>query len=69
MEDALHSYSAQVARQAFADRADAAWGVIEPGASADFVVLQSDPRDAAAPGIADIPVVATFLRGTARYEA
>jgi len=69
IEDALHSYSAQVAWQAFADWADAAWGVIEPGASADFVVLSRDPREAEAADIPDIRVVATFLRGVARYES
>jgi predicted amidohydrolase YtcJ len=69
IDAALHSYSAQVARQAFADHADAPWGVIEPGASADLVILESDPRDAAPSDIPAIRVVATFLRGTARYES
>ena len=50
---------------------DAAWqchsdhevGSLEPGKFADFVILESDPRDVLAPDISKIKVLETWLAG------
>jgi predicted amidohydrolase YtcJ len=49
-----------VARQAFAD---ASWGTLREGASADLVWLSADPRTTPALQIPAIGVRATYLRG------
>ncbi|GAA2030426.1 amidohydrolase [Agromyces tropicus] len=64
VEAALGAYTAAVAHQAFADRADAAWGRIEPGASADLVLLARDPRAADPHDLPGIEVRQTWLAGT-----
>ncbi|MDR4534359.1 amidohydrolase [Glutamicibacter sp. PS] len=71
-ETALAAYTAGVAHQAFADRLAAPWGVLEPGASADLVVLERDPRKVLVSELADVKVVATYLAGHpsfSRWEA
>ncbi|MFF8893060.1 amidohydrolase [Brevibacterium casei] len=60
---ALDAYSQAVAHQAFADRAPAPWGEIRPGASADLVILDADPRTLTAAELAAVRVRATYLRG------
>lgn len=59
-ERALRAYTAGVARQAFAD---ARWGTLSEGASADLVWLSADPRTTPALEIPAIAVRATYLRG------
>ncbi len=61
---ALDAYSASVAHQAFADSATAPWGEIRPGASADLVILDDDPRTLTPAQLASLPVRATYLRGS-----
>ena len=61
---ALDAYSASVAHQAFADSATAPWGEIRPGASADLVILDDDPRTLTPAQLANLPVRATYLRGS-----
>lgn len=61
---ALDAYSASVAHQAFADSAAALWGVIRPGASADLVILDDDPRTLTPAQLASLPVRAAYLRGS-----
>ena len=54
MDRALSAYTAGVAVQAFTGQAGPEWGTIVPGASADLVWLERDPRSVAAldvPGI------------------
>jgi predicted amidohydrolase YtcJ len=60
IERALSAYTNAVAYQAFAENN---WGRITPGASADFVWLQHDPRDVPALELPDLPIRATYLRG------
>ena len=60
IERALSAYTNAVAYQAFAENN---WGRITPGASADFVWLQHDPRTVAALELPDVPIRATYLRG------
>lgn len=60
IERALSAYTAGVARQAFAE---GKWGTIEPGASADFVWLATDPRELSGPDLPGIDVRATYLQG------
>jgi predicted amidohydrolase YtcJ len=67
MDDALHAYSTATAWQAFADRGEAAWGTLSPGATADLVVLARDPREVAARELPHVQVVATYLAGERRF--
>jgi predicted amidohydrolase YtcJ len=64
VERALKAYTAGVAHQAFAERH---WGTIVPGASADLVWLDSDPRTTPPDGLADVRVRATYLAGRPAY--
>jgi predicted amidohydrolase YtcJ len=66
VERALAAYSAGVAHQAFAD---GRWGEIAPGASADLVWLDLDPRTVAPLDIPAVPVRATYLAGRPVYSA
>ena len=65
VERALSAYTAGVARQAFAETR---WGTITPGAGADLVWLDRDPRSTPAPDLATVRVLGTFLRGDRVYE-
>jgi predicted amidohydrolase YtcJ len=60
IERALGAYTAGVAEQAFAENT---WGRLTPGASADLVWLDRDPRDTPASQLPDVVVRATYLRG------
>jgi predicted amidohydrolase YtcJ len=66
VERALTAYTAGVAYQAFAD---GRWGVIAPGASADLVWLDKDPRSMSPRELPALPVRATFLAGRPVYSA
>lgn len=69
MEAALGAYTAAVAHQAFADRADAPWGRIVPGASADLVWLARDPRAIDPHELPRVAVRETYLAGAPRLAA
>jgi len=60
IERALSAYTAGVAYQAFAE---SSWGTIVPGASADLVWLDRDPRSADPLDLPSITVRATYLSG------
>ncbi len=64
VERAMSAYTAGVARQAFAE---GQWGTISPGADADLVWLDRDPRSTPAPDLAVVRVVGTYLRGDRVY--
>ncbi len=66
IDRALSAYTAGVAYQAFAEKT---WGSITPGASADLVWLDRDPRKTPALEIPGIGVRATYLRGRPAYLA
>jgi predicted amidohydrolase YtcJ len=66
IERALGAYTAGVAHQAFAE---GQWGEIMPGASADLVWLESDPRTTPPLEIPAIRVRATYLTGRPVYSA
>ncbi|MCV7419209.1 amidohydrolase [Mycobacterium yunnanensis] len=65
VERALSAYTAGVAEQAFAENS---WGRLIPGASADLVWLDRDPRDAPAQQLPDVVVKATYLRGELGHQ-
>jgi predicted amidohydrolase YtcJ len=65
IERALSAYTAGVARQAFAE---GQWGAITPGASADLVWLDSDPRATPPLEVPAIGVRATYLAGKPVYS-
>ncbi|WP_308466917.1 amidohydrolase [Rathayibacter soli] len=69
IETALAAYSSGVAIQAFGDRAEATWGRIEVGSSADLVWLERDPRQVEPAELPNIAIRATYLAGTATYRA
>ncbi|MET0702977.1 MAG: amidohydrolase [Mycobacterium sp.] len=69
MERALTAYTAGVAEQAFAGQTGPSWGTIFPGASADLVWLNKDPRATPALDVPGIEVRGTFLRGTRAHPA
>jgi predicted amidohydrolase YtcJ len=69
MEAALGAYTSAVAHQAFADRADAPWGRIVPGASADLVWLARDPRAIDPHDLPRVAVRETYLAGAPRLAA
>ncbi|MEI7916088.1 MAG: amidohydrolase family protein, partial [Mycobacteriaceae bacterium] len=64
VERALSAYTAGVAYQAFAD---SSWGTIVPGASADLVWLDRDPRLTDPLDLPSIAVRATYLAGRAAH--
>jgi len=66
VERALSAYTAGVAKQAFAE---SHWGTIAPGASADLVWLESDPRTTPLDKLADVRIRATYLSGRSVYSA
>ncbi|WP_374157847.1 amidohydrolase [Mycobacterium sp. G7A2] len=66
VEQALSAYTAAVAAQAFAENR---WGRILPGAAADLVWLNRDPRRTAPLELPHIGVRATYLQGEPVYEA
>jgi predicted amidohydrolase YtcJ len=66
IEHALSSYTGAVAYQAFAEEN---WGRIVPGASADLVWLDRDPRYVAPSELPSVKVRATYLQGTQVYSA
>ncbi len=66
IDRALSAYTAGVAYQAFAENT---WGTITPGADADMVWLERDPRATPALQLPDIAVKATYLRGSPAYHA
>ncbi|GFM16310.1 MULTISPECIES: amidohydrolase [Mycobacteriaceae] len=66
VEQALSAYTAAVAAQAFAENR---WGRILPGAAADLVWLDRDPRRTAPLELPHIGVRATYLQGEPVYEA
>jgi predicted amidohydrolase YtcJ len=66
VERALSAYTAGVANQAFAE---GQWGTITPGASADLVWLDSDPRATPPNELPDVRIRATYLSGTSVYSA
>ena len=61
---ALSGYTAGVAYQAFAENT---WGSIIPGASADLVWLDRDPRTTPALDLPSITVRGTYLQGRPAY--
>jgi predicted amidohydrolase YtcJ len=64
IERALGAYTSGVAQQAFAE---GQWGRITPGARADLVWLERDPRTTPPLEIPAIRVRATYLRGERAY--
>jgi predicted amidohydrolase YtcJ len=66
IERALSAYTAGVAHQAFAENV---WGRLSPGASADLLWLNSDPRTTAALDLPALDIRATYLRGERAYSA
>ena len=66
IERALSAYTAGVAYQAFAE---GRCGRIEPGASADLLWLDRDPRNTPALELPALQVRATYLRGRSVYSA
>ena len=66
VEQALSAYTAAVAAQAFAENR---WGRMYPGAAADLVWLDRDPRRTAPLELPHVGVRATYLQGEPVYEA
>ena len=66
IERALSSYTGAVAYQAFAEHN---WGRIMPGASADLVWLDHDPRSTPPLDLPGVGIRATYLRGAQAYLA
>ncbi len=66
IERALSAYTAGVAYQAFAEDG---WGSLVPGASADLLLLNRDPRTTAALELPALDVRATYLRGRPAFTA
>lgn len=66
VEQALSAYTSAVAEQAFAENR---WGRIHPGAAADLVWLDRDPRRTPPLQLPQIGVRATYLQGEPVYEA
>ncbi|KMO82795.1 amidohydrolase [Mycolicibacterium chlorophenolicum] len=66
IERALSAYTAGAANQAFADND---WGVLTPGASADLIWLDRDPRATAPLDLPTVAIRATYLRGAPAYRA
>ncbi|MBI3689131.1 MAG: amidohydrolase, partial [Mycolicibacterium aromaticivorans] len=66
IERAPSSYTGAVAYQAYAENT---WGVITPGASADLVWLDQDPRNTPPLDLPRVGIHATYLRGAQAYRA
>ena len=66
IERALSSYTGAVSYQAFAEHD---WGRILPGASADLVWLDQDPRNTPPLDLPGVGIRATYLRGAQAYRA
>jgi predicted amidohydrolase YtcJ len=58
--EAVHAYTAGVAYQAFDEER---WGRIRPGARADLVWLEADPRAVAPHELPDVEIRGTWLAG------
>ncbi|MCF2573176.1 amidohydrolase [Brevibacterium sp. UCMA 11754] len=69
IDRALDCYSTAVAHQAFADNSPAVWGEIRPGASADLIRFDHDPRDLTPQELANMPVRTTYLGGVAVHSS
>ncbi|MDT5176261.1 MAG: hypothetical protein QOJ95_459 [Mycobacterium sp.] len=65
VERALGAYTAGVAEQAFAE---GIWGRLVPGASADLVWLDRDPRETPALDLPGLVIRGTYLRGELGYS-
>ena len=65
IELALSSYTGAVAYQAFAE---GKWGRITPGASADLVWFDRDPRSTPPLELPGVEIRATYLRGAQAYR-
>jgi predicted amidohydrolase YtcJ len=66
IERAVSAYTAGVAEQAFAE---GTWGRLIPGASADLLWLDRDPRTTPALDLPSIGVRATYLRGVLGFAS
>jgi len=66
IDTALAAYTSGVAYQAFAEDD---WGSIAPGAKADLVWLDGDPRRTPELALPDLPVRATYLAGRQVYAS
>lgn len=66
IESALRAYTSGVAYQAFAE---GKWGAVLPGAAADLVWLDCDPRSTPPLELPAITVRATYLNGQQAYRA
>ncbi|GAA1851504.1 amidohydrolase [Brevibacterium marinum] len=69
IDRALDAYSTAVAHQAFADDSSAVWGEIRPGASADLIRFDRDPRELTPRELAVTAVRTTYLGGTAVHSS
>jgi len=65
IEEALAAYSSGVAYQAFAEQE---WGSLRTGMSANFIVLQNDPRRMNIEQVSELQLDATYLRGRTIFE-
>lgn len=66
---ALDAYSRTVAHQAFADGTLTPWGDIRPGASADLIHLDRDPRNLSPRELSVAPIRTTYLGGVAVHTS
>lgn len=66
IERAVSAYTAGVAEQAFAE---GTWGRLAPGASADLLWLDRDPRTTPALDLPSIGVRATYVRGVLGFAS
>jgi predicted amidohydrolase YtcJ len=66
LADALGAYTIG---SAFVNHLDDVTGSVEPGKLADLIVLDRDPFDGPASGIADTKVLATYVQGEPVYTA
>ena len=69
IDRALDTYSTAVAYQAFADICPAFWGEIRPGASADLIRFDHDPRLLSPQELAVTAVRTTYLGGVAVHSS
>ncbi|MBM6588719.1 amidohydrolase [Brevibacterium sp. RIT 803] len=69
IDRALDTYSTAVAYQAFADTWPASWGEIRPGASADLIRFDHDPRHLSPQELAVTAVRTTYLGGVAVHSS
>ncbi|MGO2717757.1 MAG: amidohydrolase [Brevibacterium aurantiacum] len=69
IDRALDTYSTAVAYQAFADTRPAFWGEIRPGASADLIIFDHDPRQLSPQELAVTAVRTTYLGGVAVHSS